>query len=220
MILRPLPLLGACALLVLSGLVHGIWTERWQSSQALQNACARLADVPINMGAWKSTELEVDEESFQQTRALAYWTRRYVKDGANEPMTVILMCGRANHMSVHTPDICYRGAGFDIVGEQAKTRIGPSQGGFSAELWTARFRPPSKSAVRDLRLYWAWNADGTWQAPASPRWTFGSESFLYKLYVVHETKKGSGLDSVAHDFLGQLLPTLNKSLFSAQAAGS
>ena len=220
MVLRPLPLLGACALLVLSGLVHGIWTERWQTSPALENACARLGDVPPSIGAWKSTDVEVDHESFQQARALAYWTRRYVKEGASEPMTVILMCGRADHMSLHTPDICYRGAGYDMVGEQSKTTLGTSLGGSTAELWTARFRQPSKSSGHDLRLYWSWSADGSWQAPTSPRWTLGAEPFLYKLYIVHETKKGSGPDSVAKDFLGQLLPALNKSLFPAQAAGS
>jgi Protein of unknown function (DUF3485) len=219
--------LSACALLALSGIVHGIWTDRWQSSQPLLAACARVADVPADAGPWKSTDLEADPEAYEQARANAFWLRNYTKAGSNESFTVILMCGRADHMSVHTPDICYRGAGYEMVGEQTKTNFEVGQNGTKSEWWTARFRQPPHLAstlgsgkpgskvARELRIFWTWSVNGSWRAPSSPRWTFAAEPYLYKLYVVHASTGNSSRDSAAVDFLEQLLPTLEKSLFAA-----
>jgi len=224
-------MIAATAVLLISGLVHGIWTERWQTSHALQQACARLADVSPTAGAWKSSPVEVDPEPFQQARAAAYWMRLYRKEGVSNPITVILMCGRADHMSVHTPDICYRGAGYDMVGEQVKATVAlpPSpqslspagrgvggEGSASAELWTARFRQGSKAAGHELRIYWTWSSGGSWQAPTSPRWTFGAEPFLYKLYVAHDNTGFAGHDGITDDFLRQLLPVLETALLAGR----
>jgi hypothetical protein len=125
------------------------------------------------------------------------------------PITVILMCGRPDRMSVHTPDICYRGAGFDMVGEPVKATI-PQR---PDEFWTARFRQHSKAAGRDLRIFWTWGCHTGWRAPTSPRWTFGAQSFLYKLYIVHDDKTTTDPNMVEAEFLEQLLPVLDETLF-------
>jgi len=196
----------AFALLLIGGLVHGMWTQRWQPSPALDEACARLQAVPANAGRWKSTAVQGDPEAFRQARAVNYWMQQYAKDGAGQSITVILMCGRAGHMSVHTPDICYRGAGYEMAGDQVKETVA------GAEFWTARFRREGDPAGNELRIRWAWSATGYWQAPASPRWTFGNEPFLYKLYVVY----GGASDSMTDEFLREFLPVLDKSLFRAR----
>src|SRR5713226_9546608 len=100
MTLRPLPLFAALVVLLVSGLVHGFWTQRWHTAAALDNAVARLHAVPMSAGSWQAVNIEVDPEPYQQTRALGYWMRRYTS--GSEAITVILMCGRAGHMAVHT----------------------------------------------------------------------------------------------------------------------
>jgi len=207
-ILRPLPLLAALAALLISGLVHGFWTQRWQTSAALDGAVARLHAVPMPAGRWRALTVEVDPEPFAQARAVGYWTRRYTREGSNDSITVILMCGRAGHMAVHTPDICYRGAGYEMVGETVRHNVA-FKGGGNAQFWMAHFRQP---ASQDLAIYWAWSADGTWQAPSSPRLAFGGQPFLYKLYVVRET---GPRDQLTPEFLQQLMPELNAALFPA-----
>src|SRR5262245_45731930 len=117
---RQLPLMVALGLLLGSGLVHGLWTERWDSSSVVEEAAARVKDVPAKAGPWSSVDVEVEAEAYQQARALGYWMRRYTKPGFSGSISVILMCGRAGHMAVHTPDICYRGAGYEMVGEQTR----------------------------------------------------------------------------------------------------
>src|SRR2546430_540911 len=83
-------------------------------------------------------------------------------------------------------------------------------------LWTARFAKPNTPGS-ELRLGWAWNARGTWEAPSSPRWSFRGEPFLYKLYVIEEgaaySSNAAAQADVLADFLPHLFVVLQSSLF-------
>jgi hypothetical protein len=208
--LRPWPLVAAFGALLVSGLVHGLWTQRWQTAEALDRAVTRLYAVPMKAGDWKGTTIEVDPELYQQARAVGYWMRRYTKEGSAEAVGVILMCGRAGHMAVHTPDICYRGAGYEMVGEPTKYRM-PGPGDF--EFWTATFRQ-ARAAGADLEIYWTWRAADSWLAPLSPRLTFGGQPYLYKLYLVREKTGDAPPGTVMAQFLTQWMPELEGALVS------
>src|SRR5262249_32960731 len=162
----------AVALLLVSGVAHGLWSERWAPSAALHEAAARVALVPAEIGGWKATDVETESAAFFRAGALQYLARSYVDERRKTPVPVILMCGRAGRMAVHTPEVCYRGAGYEMGGA-AQTFAAKSAGGDKfGDFWTARFtkQSPAKLAGNsaDLRLYWAWNAQGAWQAPANP----------------------------------------------------
>jgi hypothetical protein len=135
--------------------------------------------------------------------------RRYTHK--NQAATVLLMCGRAGRMSVHTPEICYQGLGYQVVETPVRQRV-DFGGSRKGEFWTARFTK-DMGPTGDLRLFWAWSPDGAWHAPSSPRWQFRGRPFLYKLYVVQDV----GQDQPSEpgiEFLQQLLPELDKVLFA------
>ena len=217
---KSLPLLTGLALLTLAALVHGVWTGRWQPSYALEEAAARVKDVPLSFGDWRGEELPPDVVSFASAGARGYWRRVY-KNGPDGPaVTVLLMCGRAGKMSVHTPDLCYGGAGYDGVGEQARATIAAAQP--RAEFWSARFRKPGPAGESLLRIYWGWSTDGAWQAPDRPRWTFAGAPFLYKLYVVRDLSGDGhgGEEDASARFLKAFLPELRKTLFIPDRAAA
>lgn len=210
--------LTAVALLLAGGLAHGLWSERWAPSAAVHDAAARVALVPTEIAGWKATVVDTDSTAFFRAGALQYWARTYVDERRKTPVLVILMCGRAGRMAVHTPEVCYRGAGYDLAGS-AQTFAAKSAGGDKlGDFWTARFTKQSDAKLAsggaDLRLYWAWNAHDTWQAPANPRWEFRSEPFLYKLYVSCDVTGST--DDAAQEFLGVFLPELRKTLFPSE----
>jgi hypothetical protein len=217
-VFRPLPLLAAFTVLLASTVVHGLWTQRWTSSEALDNAAARLGAVPATAGPWVGAEVDVDPDPFRQARAVSYWTRQYTCADSSASITVILMCGRAGHMAVHSPDVCYRGAGYEMVGEQRREMVTVSSG-VQAALWTAHFRQPARLTGRALQIHWSWTSDGSWQAPSSPRWTFGGAPYLYKLYIVSDAAPDSAGRNVTTEFLQEFLPTLQRSLFSPAGKG-
>ena len=209
---RSIAVSAALVLILVCGLVHGWWSERWQRSAALEEALAGVERVPLTIGAWQAETLATDAKAFEQAGAQAYWMRLYTHAQTRQSVLVILMCGRAGRMAVHTPEICYRGAGYELYDTPALASVRAEQGPGPAMFNTARFTK-SSSLGSDLRLYWGWNAGEGWQAPASPRWQYRGRPFLYKLYV--STDYASGSDAAA-DFLRALLPELDGNLFEGR----
>ena len=218
MITRIIPTVVCVMFILGSGIVHGLWTSRWYPSKALQQAVSRVPKVPMEIGEWKATDVEVDAETYAQAGAQGYWMRNYRHDKTGERITVILMCGPFGQMSVHTPDVCYRGAGYEMDGGQRKVviRDGDTEGHF----WSGVFRKNNALSAPALHLYWSWSADGDWLTPSSPRFTFRGRPALYKLYVIQQETvmpESKATQNEVQRFIGQLLPQLKKSLFSKEA---
>jgi hypothetical protein len=217
---RALPIATGFALLLLCGVVHGLWTGRWQDSQLLEAAAARVEDVPLAFGNWKGKALPVDLDEFAQAGARGYWMRLYTNRQTGVNATALLMCGRWGKMSVHTPDLCYRGVGYEILGEAVRLPV-RVPGEAPIEFWTARFRKQGLAGTRYLRIAWAWSDGGPWRAPTSPRWTFAGSPFLYKLYVVRDvTAEAESLEiDQTLEFLNAFHPELRKALFAPMPPG-
>lgn len=209
----------ALLLIVLAGIVHGHFAERWHNSEELDKAAARLEQVPLRFGDWVGQDVDGDPRNFGQAGARAYLIRTYTHARTKASFLVILMCGRAGKMAVHTPEVCYRGAGYDTIDNPVawpvRTELGDDLGTFS----TARFGKQN-SGSNDLRLYWGWTAQGPWQAPREPRWQFRGEPYLYKLYVSHDASSPGPppAEGPAQEFLRRFLPELQKALLLEAAA--
>ena len=88
---------------------------------------------------------------------------QYENTKSGTKIGLLLVCGRPGPVSVHTPDICYPGAGYEMV--QARPMV--FSGGSACrrklpEFITAEFVndqsfPPDRS-----RVYWSWTVTGTW----------------------------------------------------------
>jgi hypothetical protein len=202
---------AALGMLLLSGVLYHVLAR---DSDQLDIAAERVALVPMVVGAWQGTEEQGDAASFEQAGAKRYWMRQYVHAGSKETILVILMCGRAGKMSVHTPEVCYRGAGYELGEDPTPCLINGKStnlGSFWTSLFTKKSVPPT-----NLRLYWAWNARGEWEAAASPRWQFRGAPFLYKLYVSRDVGRQTGVApsaDVTADFMREFLPVVDQTLF-------
>ena len=196
--------LAAIAALLASGvLYHSVA----QDSVQLDEAAARVALVPIVVGDWHARNDATEDRAFEQTGAKGYWMRHYVNQKTQTSVLVILMCGRPGRMAVHTPEVCYSGAGYELQNQPAPCAIKSD-----AHFWTAQF---TKKSGR-LRLYWAWNAQGGWNASAAPRWQFRGEPFLYKLYLSRDLGPDETVtpeSDVTAEFLRRFVPELNRTLF-------
>lgn len=187
-------------------------------SRALEDAVARLENVPLSVGDWRGAGREISQEE-EVKGALLSSCRSYqfVNRRKGQAVNVLLMCGLPGPVSVHTPDICYTSSGYKMTtGPDPLTLAG--DGLTEADLKTATFRKEGAVTPGEIRVFWVWNAGGRWQAPNNPRWTFSRAKALYKLYVVRETgakDAGHPEQDVAADFLRIFLPQLNRALFPA-----
>ncbi len=209
--MKRLPVILAFVMVLSSGLVQAWWKDNARKSRNLAEAVARVQLVPWEIGPWKGKPLEMDAKEFTQAGAEGFWMRQYVH--RSKSVTVLLMCGRAGRMAVHTPEFCYQGLGYQTVAAPVRQDIPSRPGREGDQFWTARFTKQFGMAG-DLRLFWGWNAGAGWQAPSSPRWEYRGVSFLYKLYLVNDTNAGQRVENEAgFAFLKQLLPELEKTLF-------
>ena len=218
---KPLAFALALTLLLAGGLLHGLYAERWVESDELRQAVERVAAAPHKVGDWTGKDLEADPVEFERAGARGYWMRAYTNHRTGASVLVILMTGRAGKMAVHTPEVCYRGAGYDLLGAPAAYPVRTDLAEPLGTFWTARFGKKAGVAT-DLRLFWAWAGPETWTAADNPRWQFRGAPFLYKLYVSHDGAgpAGARLDAdPGTDFLRQFLPELNGQLFSPSPKG-
>jgi hypothetical protein len=210
---RVFPLIAGMIVVVGTGLAHGVWTERWRQAPELSAAVKRLERFPETIGPWKSKPAPEDTEAFEKAGA-AGWRVRQFTDPRRGSFLVILMCGRAGPMSVHRPEHCYRGEGFDMISPSVTAEV-PAAGDIpAATYWTSRFSREEEMQTARLRISWTWFDGRTWQAPTSPRMTFARLPALYKLYVIRELTDTNEEreEALAKDFIARLLPELSKAL--------
>jgi hypothetical protein len=212
----PTPILVGLALVGTLGVVHGVWTDRWGPSGQLQQAVGALPRVPAAFGDWvgKDESLDADAMTVGGIKGAVY--RRYKNPRTGESVAVLVVCGRGGPISVHTPDVCYAGAGYRQLAPEKRREVKPDDGP-AGEFAVAKFRKLGVVPA-ELEIYWAWSRDGaTWQAPVNTRAALARYPALYKMYVVREYVPGSqaeGLDS-CQNFLRRALPDIRQALSPA-----
>jgi hypothetical protein len=131
-------------------------------------------------------------------------------------VSLLIVSGRGGPIAVHTPDICFEGAGYHMAGPRAKYHVYP-QSSEAVDFWVAKFRKGEPVLPEQLRIFWAWNANGQWHAPEEARLVLARYPVLYKVYVVRRAPKMEETpeQDPAADFLKVMVPTVEKALAPA-----
>jgi hypothetical protein len=205
----PFAVIAAMGLIIGAGLVHGSWTNRWRMAPGLAELAARLDLVSMALGDWVGARREMSPRELAATGAAGYLSRIYTNPKTGVAVSILLLCGLPGDVTVHTPDMCYPGAGYTLEIPSNYVRQYGSEGR-TAEFQTAvARRGGAKPSV--LRIYWSWRGSKGWSAPQDARWALAAEPILSKLYVIRETS-GQAVDpkdDPGHEFLSLLLPELD-----------
>ena len=125
-------------------------------------------------------------------------------------------------MAVHAPEVCYRGAGYELGGPPENLSV-PSA---KEKTWDILddFARETGTAAADLRLTWSWNAGNGGKRPQIRAGNLAVSRFFIN-YIFHRTlQEGRGvlvgsrltarlLRRYAQDFMRQFLPKLHQALF-------
>jgi uncharacterized protein DUF3485 len=200
---------AAVGMLVASGVVHGVWTDRWSEQSDLKAAAARLEQLPMTLGAWHGSNVEMENDP--NSTVAGQFARRYVNASTGRSVTILLACGRPGAVCTHTPDVCYAGSGYEVEKPKRFQATAPS-----AEFWTARFVKEREAGKTHLRIFWSWHGAQGWQVADNPRWTFAGEKVLHKLYVIRElAEPNEPLETDACvEFMRELLPALKSNVLN------
>ncbi len=212
---RPYAIVVAFLVVLTSGIVHGVWANRWGPSAELERARERMEQVPVEFGEWEMVgESQVSLKEQQIAGIVGYKRRDYRHKRTRQDVSVLLVCGRPGAIAVHTPDVCFEGAGFVQAGAPAKDTLALPGGARRADLHRGRFTKPVAGVPRHLLAFWSWNAGGAWEAPDKPRFHFLGARVLHKLYVSREVPGEEAETEPCVEFLREFLPVLQQSLFA------
>lgn len=213
--LRYSPLLVAFFLVTGAGLLHGLWSDRWQASDAPEIAAERLRAVPMTFGDWQGTDIDLDGMQAQRAEIRGSVQRRYVNRTSKQEVMVVLLCGRPGPIAAHSPEVCYPGSGFHLEATRKKFQLAPTADSTPMAFWQANFVKDSFPVKEQLRVYWSWNPGTSWQIAEEPRMAFARYPMLCKLYVIHRSLAGDGTTDPCPDLLKQLMPAVNAALSPA-----
>ena len=185
-VMQLLPTFAVVSVLLATGLVHGVLTERWTPPQDLASAVEKLEHLPDKVGDWEGEPLQTHHGKVPGIAGAV--TRRYVHRLTDASVTVYLACGRGGPVSIHTPDVCYAAGGYRVDPETAIS-CAKRPGLAGAQFLTTNMR---KQGTADLRVFWSWHCRERWVTADSPRFAFARQPLLYKLYLIRELTSPPG----------------------------
>jgi hypothetical protein len=206
-------IVGAVLVLAAAGVIEGVRSNRWGLAEDVRAAAARFGAVPPAFGAWTSEESPIDQKVLDRAEAVGSVSRVYTNRKTGARLSVLLLCGESGPIGAHTPDICYGGLGYRMVGKEQRKTVSLADGS-TTTYWSGRFdKSPDEPS---LQVCWAWGTDGTWEAAVDPRTEFALRKTLYKLYVTRgltaDERAGKTAPDAVTEFLTEFLPEVKKAL--------
>lgn len=178
-----------------------------------------LKDVPMSIGDWRGEDLPVEEQTRKTAGAVGYVSRAYRNIRTGEVVTLWLIVGHAKSITGHTPEICYPASGFTTRAPSNSLHPFNVEGQPRADFFTNTFIKEDITGRQLVRVFWSWyrpNDKGQviWEAPDNPKWTFGNERALYKMYFSNEMRspKETTEQSPCSRFAQDFLPVVNAAL--------
>lgn len=219
--MKYVPFAVVLVVLILGTLIEGKYSNRWGEAQSekLDDFTERLQQVPKTIGDWESGDDEkLSEEEFKASHCAGYISRTYI-NREGQRVNVYLVSGSARHVTIHTPDWCYVGAGYLMADDPQQYTIEEVKGvDPPPEFLTTVFFKEDPLRTHRIRVFWSFSDDGAWRGPRMPKPTYAGRSALYKLYLITDLDQASSAEIERNptlEFVRQFLPILNQKLFPA-----
>lgn len=228
---KNIPLIVVIIVLAAGTLIEGRLSDRWgrESSEKLNDFTARLNDIPMTVGDWTGEndedgyspeEKEAMARQFKASNCAGYISRTY-RNREGQAVSVYVVSGSARHVTIHTPNWCYVGAGYDMEFEPQQYSMIDVALETPPEFLTTRFLKETPLGTERIRIFWTFSDNGKWIGPRMPKPAFAGKSAMYKIYLItHIDGQAVGLtteDNPTNDFCKQFMPELNKVLFRESA---
>ncbi len=212
---RSLPVVAFGVVILVAGVVNGLWTDRWHPAPEVREAASRLSQIPTRVGDWQGTDLSLTEDEVRAARLTGYCYRRYENVRNGHVVTLLVVCGRPGPISVHTPDVCFTGAGYKMGGAIVPCNVQYGMQGKEAVFHAVQMNSDESAFQSGIRVLWTWGAGGNWQTPSSPRYTFAKYPSLFKMYVIRSKTEEEVRpeDDPSLAFLRLMLPEVDTALF-------
>jgi hypothetical protein len=216
----------ACLLLGISGGVR-FWRD-WQFAAlaaTIDRPPFNLAEIPRTMGDWVS-RVDEDGQLDPEVAVLAgssdYIVRTYLDKKSGDKITALAIYGKSSKVFVHSPDVCYPAAGYELVKEAVDREMSvPGLKGTVHYRWSI-FMKKVNGISHYQETYHTFYYNGEWLADPAAQW----KSFRYhpSMYRILIDRPVSGLSDETHrpteDLLRQLMREISSRVSPNQAGGT
>jgi hypothetical protein len=220
---RYLPILLGVLLIVGLTIQQVRMTDRLSGSNvSAEERAELLSSVPKDFGDWHGEDKAVDPTVQKVAGAIGAVSRDYRNSRTGERVDLWLIVGHSRDIAFHTPDVCYRGSGFEARGKENSLYPLVMQGMPDTPMWTNTFFKEDVTGRSLIRVFWTWynpesvENDGkiVWEAPSNARFHFGNSRALYKMYFTSEMRDPmeTAEQSSALRFAKDFLPEVNKAM--------
>jgi hypothetical protein len=168
-------ILMAVSMLAAGGTLEVLRSGSRVDAATLRLLQSRLEDTPQTVGEWVGRDNVYDQKMLDRAESQAHLYRWYKHSATGEKVEVLILAGNPQAIGAHDPTVCFRGSGLLQQGKEHTRQVGQD------EFWTARFK--NEMDPREMEVFWAWGTRGRWTAPDNPRFVYGSEPLLLKIYV-------------------------------------
>lgn len=168
-----------------------LWRE-WQfRSLATRSATApfHLADLPRTIGTWQgseSPENQLDPEVARFAGASEHIVRGFFDEKSGERVSALVLYGLATSVYLHTPEICYPSAGFQLSKGPQEYKVDVPGLKFPLRFRWAIYSKRIAGVMRYEESYYSFRHDGEWLPDTSDRWkTFRYRPGMFKIQISH-----------------------------------
>jgi hypothetical protein len=226
-----IPMIVALVLVAATTVLEGVFTERWSprgDPAELAAMAERMTQIPLAIGDdWEGEDIPPSKDllaQYKEAGVIGHLDRQYRHRRKGSVVRVSLMCGHARHLSIHTPDQCYIGAGFEMLEpEPVERSVLTSLSSEPVLFHTAQFVKKKSQPPQNQRIMWSWCDEQKWYSPGRAdvaRFHFALSGNLYKLYVTTVPRPGQSQpdDEAGREFLRDFLPAIQPILYPQAAS--
>jgi hypothetical protein len=220
----------ACTFLAASGLVR-VWQD-WR----FQNVYTRevvpdfpLSSLPRALGTWvdKGETSTLDPQIARIAGSIDSMMRTYVDRRTGVVVEVMVLFGRSEQVSVHTPEVCYPAAGYQLGEAPVENGVPLDGQPVTDPAALPRFRSmtfvrPGKFLERQ-EVFYAFRQNGHWSPDPDGNWkslSLGQGSYkiqIQRRIAEQERRFFDREHNPTVQFLGAFLPEIERQIASAKS---
>ena len=191
----------------------GSLSGRWGVFSGLDDARATLKTLPMEIGDWQAEkEGELDKTSVTMLRIQDSYVHRTYRNSVTQAVVYLtFMVGPTGKITVHTPEVCFGGKDFEKDAERTSVQIAVEREADEIidSFWRINFTGRAIDTNSRISFYYAVSPGDTWNAVESPRSTYQTYRYVYKLQAEAYAGVGGDGDN-ARKFLEDCLPVIHK----------
>ena len=189
-------------------------TRLWQeyrlveSLQRGRNSPFALADLPMTIDAWKGQNATMDPRIVRGSGSTDIVTRRYINQRTGVSLDVVILYGPTSDMFIHTPELCYPAAGFEILPGTVERPIAVEGTGAETVPFRSLAFTKGEGGLADTQeVYYSLFYDGRWTTQSTSPKASQRIPGMYKVQLSRRisTRERRDLDNPCEPFLASLV---------------